>query len=49
MINIFHEAFISQKLKTLLQYVKSIRKAVKHLDDLGKKIIEGSQEEKKNE
>ena len=49
MINIFHEAFISQKLKTLLQYVKSIRKAVKHLDDLSKRIIEGSQEEKKNE
>jgi hypothetical protein len=46
MIEIFHKAFISLKLKTLLQYVVSIKRAVKHLDDLGKKIIKESQEEK---
>jgi hypothetical protein len=40
MIQIFQDAFISLKFKTLSKYLESIKGAINHLKDLGEKLVE---------
>ena len=44
-LKIFEKAFTPMKFKTLLQYVKSFRDAIKYLKDISNRIIEENKEE----